>query len=221
MNVTRRLLAVAAAAPVSLMLAAQGKDDEKIQSAQIYCPDDCFVVEVTPSGKVNAGDPLIVLSSPKNDELLNRIQLYSQMIEIYRRQLDDGRRAQQRALQVSILAEYNKELVIEKTIYENAVNEAKTIGVGGTYDVLAPKEIPYLEAQDKRDTQALTVSNFDKETKDITDRLNAVATQISVQTKFLQSFKDNLTIKAPYQGSFKSHCVKGLFYKKGQSLGTI
>lgn len=186
---------------------------------EICSPDDCFVSALQPDGRVKKGDLLLSLYSPRLAQLLNRIDGFLSLLAINKRKFADGRVADFRQLQLDTHQD-----VKEQQKHTDALVEMtdKTHHIGGA----SPFEVQ--EAHLRTAAQRVVtrkheclIKHVDKEIADRRDLLASMEQHLSAERQILLDWHQRLAFRAPFDGQFGAKCAMGLFYKKGQALGTL
>jgi hypothetical protein len=190
------------------------------QSVNIYSPDDCFVETVfVASGPVTIGQQVLLLTSQKVEDLLERIDTFGSILSIAERKFEDGRVAEQKQLQTTILDKLSQAATAADS---QEINEQNNFHLGVTDEQhLAPTIIGAMNADINQVKQQSVVADFDRNIADQKDQLAAMKKHLDFQRTQLVDFKKRLLIQAPFAGRFETKAWTGLFFKKGQIVGTM
>jgi len=186
----------------------------------LHSLDDCFVTKLfLVTGNVKLGDSLIQLYSADLEQKLDRIEKFITIANINKRQFIGERYKLSKTLEISNLEVYKKELDRAKGRYEGYHTQFKA-GAGTPADENSLRTI-YLDLQVTYNKQKLVVDQFEIKNQDGIDKFDSIIDAAICDKGILVDFKAKLLIKAPIDGVFNAECYEGMFYKKGQVLGTF
>src|ERR1035437_9805317 len=164
----------------------------------VYAPEDSFVVKVSGPARVKAGDIIAELDSPDLEKQLDRVQMFLDGVTISARRYSDGRQEEQRKLVTDLLTQLQTQTQAVNGILANAQSNLE-IGKGSDLDVYNA-QLRASGALITSSKQAMAASQFDRETRDSTDRCASLQKHGQAEIARLKDLQKRLTILAPFSG---------------------
>lgn len=184
----------------------------------IFSPYDSYVQEVfVYLGQVKKGDKLMQLYSPALDEKIGSLMMTLEASEIQSRPFTDGRIDDKRQAQKDNQQVLEQKIKDYQEILESTI---RGIAIGNSsYRDAELGKAQALNLQPSYLKQKLVVDQFDKKITDAKRKLELVINRTKASIDNLQKIKQNLLIRAPFDGIFESRALPTLFYQQDEVIG--
>lgn len=205
--------------PASALSLFGKKKSADTRARQIYAPDDCYVSDVyAGNGPVQKDKELFLLYSPRLEGLLSRLQTHSDMAQIFKRRMTDGRREDQKKCRNLLIDDCRLQLDAAQVRLAAAKAQHDAGLIGAEWKIA---EYAFNSQRDNCISAETEFNAFDRDTADIMDRISVLERNLGKEISRMSDLISRLKVRAPMDGNLRIHCTKDLFYKKGHLLAEI
>jgi biotin carboxyl carrier protein len=188
----------------------------------IEASDDVFIVKLVASnGKVQAGDVLMVLTSPMLTYWQSLLAEQQRELDIKARSATDGRNTERLQYLEAKADALRQAAQAQSDIYAVKKQQAD---IAGTISCVTGLCQATSDAENARSTYLDAKFTADQEARrqqDEKDKLASERAKLAEQQALFQDLSSRLTVRSTVAGNFQSVVAEGMFVKKGHRLGTI